>query len=70
MGVLAACGRVGSIVGQFAFGALISVSVHALLALAAVMLLAGNAPFDNLRLRGWWLYPFVHTRFVVCVVVS
>lgn len=44
MGVLAAFGRIGSIAGQFVFGALISVSVHALLAVAAVMLVIGT-PF-------------------------
>lgn len=41
MGLLAACGRLGSIVGQFAFGALIHVSVTALLLTAAAMLFVG-----------------------------
>ena len=41
LGVLAACGRLGSIVGQFVFGALIHVSIPLLLGSAACMLLLG-----------------------------
>ena len=42
MGLLAGAGRVGSIAGQFVFGALISVSVHLLLGVAAAMLVLGT----------------------------
>ena len=42
MGLLAAWGRLGSIAGQFVFGALISISVHLLLGVAATMLVIGS----------------------------
>jgi VNT family MFS transporter (synaptic vesicle glycoprotein 2) len=42
MGYLAASGRVGSIVGQFVFGAMINVSVSALLSTAAAVLAIGG----------------------------
>lgn len=41
MGLLAATGRIGSIVGQFVFGALIHVSLYALLGVAGAILLVG-----------------------------
>lgn len=41
MGILAANGRLGSIVGQFVFGALVHTSVPGLLSLAAGLLLVG-----------------------------
>jgi putative MFS transporter len=41
LGVLAACGRMGSITGQFVFGALVDVSIPLLLGSAACMLLVG-----------------------------
>lgn len=43
MGVLAAAGRLGSIAGQLTFGALVHVSIVALLSTAAVLLLTGAA---------------------------
>ena len=42
MGVLSAAGRVGSIVGQFTFSALVKVSVPWLMAVAAIMLFVGE----------------------------
>jgi len=41
MGLLAATGRIGSIIGQFIFGALIHVSLFALLGVAGAILLSG-----------------------------
>ena len=43
MGILAAAGRLGSIAGQLTFGALVHVSIVALLSTAAALLLTGAA---------------------------